>query len=262
MAQTFEQIIEYIKNLSLKEVLIYLVSQNVLDFSKVGYERIKKIIIDKQNEGKYAFVPNKEEALFLQQSKTYSSYQQLEMLVPKYKYLDLIRTGFLIANYNKNIENNINPEGYRQRISQIKEQIAKRPGGGRLLKIVKFPTTDSFSSGINYLYNLKLNNCPSELLEDEFEELVDDWEKSSKFVKHNNNFEEVIDFCKRQADQKNRRFSILGMYDKSIEIIEEALNDLNSQGFFEENEYIFKIQKSSPEINIITMEVIIFKKNL
>ena len=198
MAMTVEQILEHIKNLSLKEALIYVASQGIVDFSKAGYEKIKQFFVDKFNDGKYAFVPDREEALFLQESKNNPHYKQIEDLVPNYKYLDLIRTGFLIASYNKNIDNGVNPEKYRQRISQIKEQIAKRPGGGRLLKIVKFPTTISFSSAITYLQNLELNNYPIELLEDEFEELVEDWEKSSKFVKNTETLEGVTFFCKRQ----------------------------------------------------------------
>ena len=259
MAVTIEQILEHIKNLSLKEALIYTASQGIIDFSKAGYEKIKHFFVDKFNEGKYAFVPDKEEALFLQESKNNPHYKQIEELVPNYKYLDLIRTGFLVASYNKKINDEINPEKYRQRISQIKEQIAKRPGGGRLLKIVKFPTTIYFSSAITYLQNLKLNNYPIELLEDEFEELVEDWEKSSKFVKNTENFEGVISFCKRQAEQKNRRFSILGMHIKTVKIIEEAINQLVEESFFKDNNYKLKVSKSGEDSNILTMEAIVYK---
>lgn len=259
MAMTIEQILEYIQNLSLKDALIYLVSQGIFDFSKAGYEKIKKIIVDKQNEGKYAFVPNKEEALFLLQSKDNPQYKQAELLVPKYRYLDIIRTGLLIASYNKSIASNINVDKNRTRITQIKNEIGRRPGGGRLLKIVKFPTTEEFSTIMAYLYNLKINNYPPELLEDEFEELIDDWEKSSKFVKNIDNVEEVVIFCKRQAEQKNKRFFILGMYEKAISIVEEAMIELNKIDFFKNNSYTFKIIKSRESLDIAKIEIIICK---
>lgn len=259
MEMTIEQILEYIKSLSLKGALVYLVSQGILDFSKVGYEKIKKIIVDKQNEGRYAFVPNREEALFLLQSKDNPEYKQVELLVPKYKYLDIIRTGLLIANYNKNIANNINTDKNRIRITQIKNDIGRRPGGGRLLKIVKFPTTEEFSTIMAYLYNLKFNNYPSKLLEDEFEELVDDWEKSSRFVKNIDTVEEVIIFCKRQAEQKNKRFFVMGMYEKAISTVEIVMTELGRIDFFKNNNYTFRIMKSGESADIAKIEIIIYR---
>ena len=94
MNAEISQIISEIIDLPLKEALAYLTTHKITNYLSKGYDQVKKIIKDKHNEGKYAFVPNKDEVLFLEQAEKNPDYQQIRILVPKYKYIDLIRKGY------------------------------------------------------------------------------------------------------------------------------------------------------------------------
>lgn len=252
-------ILENIKFLPLKEALTYLVTHGIVDFSNQSYHKIKKVIQDKQNEGKYAFVPNADEAIRLQKSSLNPSYKEISSIVPRYKHLGLIRTGFLLKQYNEKIRKNIDVDKNKSRVSDIKRQILSRPGGGYLLKIVKFPETEFFSLVLSYLHKLKMHNYPEEHLEEEFMDLVNSWQKSSKFVKNTDNKKTIIDFCKDKIHQEYNRFFLLGLYKNIAKLIEESIDEIKEE--FEKNQYEVMInKKESPDFSII--EVLIFKKIL
>jgi hypothetical protein len=255
-ADNLEQIFNYIKDLSLKDALVYLVSKGVLDFSKLSYQKIKKVIKDKQNEGRYAFVPDVEEAIYLQKSASNPNYRELFLLVPKYKYMGLIRTGFLLKEYNDKISNNIDVDKNKQRVSEIKMQILSRPGGSSLLKITKFPSTEFFSVVLSYLHKLKVNNYPDEHLEDEFNDLVNSWQSSSKFVKAGDKNEVVITFCRDKMEKEFNRFFLLGLYD-NIETIEKSIKEIERE--FSNNGYTIIMNKKENE-KLPILEVFIFRK--
>lgn len=79
-----------IAKLTLKEALAYLIAHGVKDFFGKGSERLKQVIRDKENEGKYAFVPNKAEANQLLNLSKDPTYREIQMIVPNYRYLDII----------------------------------------------------------------------------------------------------------------------------------------------------------------------------
>ncbi len=56
------EILLFIKDLPIKESLIYFVSRGIFDYSKDKFGKLKQAIIDKQNLSNFAFVPDKEEA--------------------------------------------------------------------------------------------------------------------------------------------------------------------------------------------------------
>jgi len=239
-----EDLIQLIKDLPIKEVLGLLVVKKISDYSEVGFEKIKKIIVDKQNQGKYAFIPDKEEVLFLQEASENPKYNQIRILVPNYKHIDLIRTGFLLNSYNKKIEERIDGEGFRGKIARIKFEISKRPGGSKLLKIVKLPTTKFFSVILSYLYELKIHGYSEEMLIEELEELVENWEESSMFVRSNQNVDDVIEFCKKRVIEEDNRFFILTIYGGMIEEVENAISQLELSNFFKTNQYEKRISKT------------------
>ena len=193
-------IIEKIENLSIDATLIYLAKSGIEKFVD-GYESIKRAIQEKFNEGKYGFVPNREEALFIQKTRNNSEYKEIILLIPKYKYLELIRTGFLIKEYNRRIGNNIDKDKNKERVSEIKFRILSRPGGNSLLKIIKFSSTEFFSIVIKYLHNLKMNGYPEEHLENEFIDLTEEWTKDSLFVKNDSLIEEVKGWCQNKIEK-------------------------------------------------------------
>jgi len=255
-----ESIILAIQSLPLKEVLIYLGAQGITHFSSAGYEKIKKVVIDKQNEGKYAFVPHKDEVLFLQEAERNPDYQQLLLLVPNYKYIDLIKTGLLIKKYDGRIVAGEDVSKNRDSISRIKGEIVRRPGGRRLLKIVKLPTTHFFSIILSYLHELKIHGHPEEQLVEEFDEIVDEWEKSSKFVNAGDSASGIISFCKRNLEDENPRFFLSALYDNQINIVEDALTELKEETFFKERDYEVKIEKDGA-VDLPRIEVT-FKKRI
>ena len=70
--------------------MAYLAAHGILNFLGKGYERVKKAIQDKMNEGTYAFVPNKTEANQLLNFSKDPTFKEVQMLVPQYRYIDLI----------------------------------------------------------------------------------------------------------------------------------------------------------------------------
>ncbi len=248
MPPTIEEILRAIADLSLRSALLYLVGHKIHDFSRAGYERIKKAIQDKQNEGKYAFVPNKKEAIKLLELKDEPHYRGMLLLIPNYQYIDLIRTGLLINRYQKMK----NPKS-GARIRDIKNHISNRPNGAYLLKIVRFPTTPFFSVIVNYLYELKIQGYSDSFLVEAFNESVEAWESSSKFVESFDKTVDVIKFIKEQINKNKRVFFILGMKTagKKVQTAIEELKD-----FLREKGYAKKITISEPK----KVEVMVYTK--
>jgi len=150
MASSVDQLISQIKDLELPAALAVLIGQKVLNLSQKGMEKIKQLIKDKQNEGKYAFVPDKEEANKLSQFCGNPEYQQIHQLIPNYWGNNLLLTGLLIRDYQEEGGKKNN-----QRIALIKKQIWQRPNGKHLIKVVDLPTTPVFSVILGFLYDLK-----------------------------------------------------------------------------------------------------------
>jgi hypothetical protein len=218
-----------------------------------GYEKIKQIIRDKMNEGKYAFVPNKSEANLLLNFSKDPTFKEVEMLVPQYRYIDLIRTGLLIDYYHKN-----NSPADRQRVHDIKIEISRRPNSLKLLKLVDLPGTPFFSSIVEYLHNLKKAGYPSKFLEEKFEELIETWTETTMLVRTGNTPDQVVDFCVGQIKKKSEAFFVLGMKTASI-IIELAFKELTKQKILKNNNYESRLTKSTEGNNPRT-ELMIFLK--
>lgn len=230
-APNVDQIIATIQSLDLKTALEYLVVQKIKDFSGSALGKIKKIIQDKQNEGKYAFFPDKDEAIYLRQAHDSPRYKQVRRLIPKYRYIDLICTGLLIAKYQENTSND-----KLERIGAIKAAISVRPNGKYLLKIVNLPTTPFFSTVLVYLQSLQAKGHTVDQLEQEFNEIVESWEVCSMFVKSEHHVEDVIRFSEHRMLDKDSPFFLLGMRSASY-IVREAVSQMDSKDTFTKNGY-------------------------
>jgi len=249
-----EVILETIRTLPLKEALAYLVANGVKAFTVEGYAALKKAIQDKQNESQYAFVPNKNEANCLLNFARDPNYREVLILIPNYRYIDLISTGLLIDWYHKH-----HSPANRERVTQIKLQIANRPNGRKLLKLADLPTTPFFSVILRYLHQLKVTGYPRHFLEEEFEEFVEMWQQASKMVQTEDTVDDVVSFCKKQIEQGSKTFFVLGMKTASI-IVENALKELVSKKILERKNYDYLLTKS--EIgNAPIIELMISSKN-
>ncbi|MFH1545075.1 MAG: hypothetical protein ABIE23_03240 [archaeon] len=236
MSVPVEELIKQVSSLPLKEALALLVVNKVLEFSGKGYSALKQIIIDKYNEGKYAFVPNKEEAQKLTEFETSSTYKQIKILVPSYRYIDIIRTGLLIDFYHCR-----NLNGDKERVFKIKQSIANTPNGKTLLKITNLPSTPFFSIILKYLYDLKINNNYSEKqLEETFDETILQWKESSKFVENKHSVQSIINFCTKQIESDKSPIFLLAMR-QAVTKLNKAIETLERKNFFKANNYIKRI---------------------
>lgn len=246
-------IVKEISNLPLKEALTFLTVNKIYDFSGKGFGKIKRIIQDKQNEKKYAFVPDKEEARILKQFFGNPQYKEILLLIPHYRYIDLIRTGLLIDYYHQN-PNKKN----RAAVAQIKKQILRRPNGAKLLKIANLPTTPFFTIILEYLYTHKFKNYSEIQLEEKFDELVSYWEDSSKLVESSESVGDVVSFCKEQISMKKSPFLVLGMK-HAAETVENALMELMEKNYLTKKDYTYKMTKQ-PEGVKPRVELMIFER--
>ena len=251
LSQPADDIAVAIIGLTLKEALSFLKSKGITKY--IGYEKVKKIIQDKMNEGKYAFVPDKEEANQLLNFAKNPTFMEVQLLVPQYRYIDLIRTGLLIDYYHSN-----DTQAHRERVRDIKIQIARRPNSVKLMKLIDLPGTPFFSTIVDYLHALKMMGFPQNYLVEKFEEIIETWNETSMFVKSSNTVNQVITFCKTQMQKKSETFFLIGMKSASL-IVENALKELIDKKVLEQNSYISRLTKST-EGNMPRTELMIYYK--
>ncbi len=251
MSPEIEELGKLISTLPLKEALALLVVKRI---SKIPNE-IKQIIQTKYNEGKYAFVPDKDEADRLKEFGNEPIYKQVQLLVPNYQYIDVLRTGLLIDHYHKN-----DTAKNRDRVKSIKTNIVKRPNGQKLLKIANFPTTPFFALILRYLYELKITGFTDKQLEETFDEVVTDWEKATLFVTNRQQPKDIFQFCDMQAAKKSQYFFILGMR-TSASTVENAIKDLSENGFLKKNNYLQR-SITSTDGNHPRIEVTFYRQEL
>lgn len=234
---TPDQILIVIDKLPIKEALTYLVINQVFGFSKKGYDKVKKAIKDKYNHDKYSFVPDKKQAIILEELEDHPDYQTVLSIIPNYRYIDVIRTGLLIRSYHENPSND-----NQQFEKKIKTQINKRPNGKTLLNIIRLATTPYFALVINNLYQLKRSGYSQQQLLDEFDETIIEWDDSYLPVKSNTTYNTIIKFCRYQINRKNKKFFLLGIKTagKNIEI---AIDKLKEIKYFINNNYKVSINK-------------------
>jgi len=230
-------ILQQIENLSIKEALAFLVVNKISNLSKAGYEKIKEAIQNKHNESKYYFVPNKEEANRLKELRDTSGYKRVSLLIPNYRHIDLISTGLLIDYYHKN-----DTTQNRDRVGKIKKQVLNRPNGTKLLKILNFPTTPFFFTVMDYLQEKYLSGYPQIQLEEKFEELIENWESTSKFVRIEDTAKSIERYCKHKTEENCPIFFLLGMRSATKQL-EKAINNLINSAYFDKAGYNHKITR-------------------
>lgn len=235
-----EELFIKLKDMGIIEIIKYLVVIKLPDYSQKGYEKIKKLVIEKFNESRYAFVPNKEEAKKLKAFGKTPEYKTIVNLIPSYKYIDTIRTGLLVKNY---LDTNSKEDNERTR--EIKTQIGRRPNGKYLMTLVHLVSTPYFSVVTKNLFLSKAKGYSESNLLDEFDEIVSEFEDSYLPVKTNYSKKQIKDFCEKQVVARKRKFFLLGIM-KAANNIESVIADLNK--FFKANRYSSKVEKDDEGI--------------
>jgi hypothetical protein len=241
MSVTVDKIIEIIRNVDAFDAIKILASMGIANYGAKGMRRVKALIASKYNEGMYAFFPSKEEAQILSDLRNCSHYKKLEMLIPKYRHIDIFRTGLLINRYHDS-------GGKEDRVGAIKHSIGKKPNGIHLMKIVKLPTTPYFDVIMDFMFDLKTKGYTEKQLEDKMDELVNMWEESSRFFTNSDNEGEIESFCRTQIETRKEIFFILGM--KSVDRkLMKVIQNLETKSFLERNGYLYKITKKMEGTN-------------
>ena len=239
--------------MSLPDALVYLtVSAKIVNYTKVGYSRVKGIIVEKANKAKFAFVPDKKEAILLKSFINNSNYVVIRTLVPRYRYIDVIRSGILIDYYL----NNHTPEN-DLRTQRIKSEIRQRPNGLKLSKLIRLPSTPFFEMLLKYMLSLKEQGYSEENLEERFEAIVDEWEETTKMVSYSTPIKNIVNHIKRNIDDGKVLFIICGMKTASVKV-EKALKQVIDEKYLSENKYTYQLSTTEKGVSPRT-QVMIFK---
>ncbi len=244
-----EELFNLIKNLDIKTVLATLATYKIVNFSEVRYANLKQFIIDKWNEGKFAFVPSKEEAIKLKQNFDSPHYKEISEIIPNYAELDLILTGLLIKEYQDTKRD--------VRVGEIKRSIMQRPNARHLIKIVNLPTTPFFSVINDFLKERKKQGYSIQQLEAEFNDVVEELEKNTLFVKNEHTVEYILKFVEQRFINKTKVFFLLGMKTAAIQV-EKAVSNIEENKVFETNEYAY-INKKTGSVTEKKIEVTIYR---
>lgn len=245
-----DEIITTVSTLPLKEALSYLFSIGIVKLSGKGLAKIRQLIQDKHNEGKYAFVPNKEEAQRLTQFSNEPNYKKLSILIPNFEYIDVVRTGLLMQFYHER-----NQKEDKDKVQNIKYQLYQRPNGQFLVKLAIISAeSDSLSAILDYLFDLKTKeNYSEKQLQEKLNERIFTWNECAMLVDKINSVYDIKSFCKSKMLQNcYPEIFLMGMK-HSANNIEKALDKLSKD--IKKHKYTPNVKKftegNNPRITVI-----------
>jgi hypothetical protein len=197
-----EEILQKAIELSLPDFLKWLVASGVIaKLTKDQLEKVYTVIRNKHNEGRYGFVPDKEEAYTLKKLSDKSVYKDFKQLLKGHWGVDVVRTGLYINILE-------HKGGEAEKIKNIKNQIFKNKkiSGLRLIEMV---TEGVIRAVLDHLKNLNKYNYSREDIQSEFESLLSEWKEITIFVKNEDSIEGILKQAKEKIDKKEETFFIL-----------------------------------------------------
>jgi len=226
-----EEIIQKASELSLPDFLKWLVGSGIL--AKLGAEQIKKVyelIRKKHDEGKYGFVPNKDEVYTLKKLAAKSVYKDFREILKNHWGADVVRTGLYILNleHKKEVE----------KIKEVKQQVFdnKKILGLRLVEMV---TEGVMRAVLDHLKNLKdKHNYSQEDILREFDELLQVWKKITIFVKNEDSIPYIVKQAKELIDKKEETFFIFAR-GKAIETACSSIIHLQKDKYLLDKGYVW-----------------------
>ena len=242
-----EQILVNLTGKTLSEGLLYIAGTlKILDYSLKGFKKVKQWVIDKKNEHKLGFVPDKKEAEILNLLEEDPDYELVEKLIPKYRYIDIIRTGLLVKQYMDD-DSALN----KGKSQLIKNQIKNKSNGEYLLSIIHLVTTPYFIVVINDLIRLKQQGYKETQLMDEFDESIISWKDSYLPVKGTFSITKIKNFCIKKIELEKKKIFLIGIK-SAAKNVKQAIEELQQKKFFEKNGYEERIiqQKEGVEPRI------------
>ncbi|MBW2994101.1 hypothetical protein KY315_01620 [Candidatus Woesearchaeota archaeon] len=226
-----EIIIAKASELNVFELLQWLPTSGYL--AKLTKDQLKKvysIIRQKNNLGKFAFVPNAEEYYALTKLADKSVYRDFKKLLKGHWGVDVVRTGLYILSLER--------KGEIDQINLVKQQVFanKQVSGLRLIGMV---TEGVIKPALDYLKELKeKKNFSPEDLNKAFEDLLNEWEKITIFVKSDDFVETIFKKAKNMVDQKKQTFFIFAK-GKAIAVACAAIVRLQKEEYLLEKGYVW-----------------------
>ncbi len=105
------------------------------------------------------------------------------------------------------------------------------------------------------LYELKKRGYSDSSLVEKFNEVVDLWESSSRFVESSDKTEDLVAFIKNQISEGKRVLFVLGMRTAG-NIVQKTIESLDEEGFLNEKGFARRITISDPQ----KVEVMLYKE--
>ena len=248
MADLPKDIIETLNKLSFRELLSYVLlaklSGQLLDYAK---KRIKETWDKKQ----YGFSPSKDEAIILKRISRADVYERLKFCLGQHWSLSLIKVGIYISD--------LNIEGQQELVEKINEDIFKKYGK-RGKRIMELGSTGVIRNIIEYISDLKIRkNYNRDDLIREFENILEDWNRITIFVKSNDTKDDIVNNLKKQIEFKYNLFFVFAFGSASV-IAYNAIAQANNEGIISEGKYMFStrpsISKVGKEVYAWTFELI------
>lgn len=216
------------------KTLLNSVAAGTIILSKAS-EKIREMWYSK----KYGFTNAKKHANELYEISNTFLFQQFEKCVATPAYITLVRDGLRISY--------LNDEGRRKEIEEIKKE-AYDKYGIRATKILNISSTGELERVVEYLIDLKMKkNYNIFDLTNEFEKIIDNWERVTLFVRSEHDLEYILKEINWHVEQKQELFFIFA-YGSAIQHTIEAIAQLNNKGIFR-NKYIFDSKKEIDKAN-------------
>ncbi|MFZ3077212.1 MAG: hypothetical protein WA139_02040 [Candidatus Aenigmatarchaeota archaeon] len=194
----------------------------------VGVNKIADIGIKKLIElfftRKYGFTSSKKHAKELYDISNTSLFQEFKNCVASNEYITLVREGLRISALNN--------EGRRPEIELIKGEVYRKYGS-RGIKVLSIASTGEVKKVVEYLIDLKLRKNFNLIdLRNEFEKIVDNWEKITLFVKTDHDKDHIIKEIIWHIEQKQDLFFIFA-YGSAIQHTIEIIAKLRNDGIYQ-----------------------------
>jgi hypothetical protein len=244
-------IILQIQSLPLKEALAFLAANKIYNLSGKSYSHLKKIITTKASKKKYGFVPNKNESTYLGRVRERVYYNEFIRLLPKHRYSDLIRTGYLISHLNKT-----GGRTNRTRVKNIRESICLMPNGAHNIKIVNLVTTGAIVPLMNYLDRLKKQNYDNDYILNYFDEFIINWKKITYFVQNKEKILSIYNQIKQKIKTQERIimiFSYGSAKTNTTKAVAKILNEGSHEGYLYDSK---NVTEGDKEVHASTFSLI------
>ena len=188
-------------------------------------ERLEKAI----NFHRYGFSVNSEIADYLATISKKDIFVRLKDCVGSSHWaLPYCRVGLLIDEFNE--------QGKEIDIQSIKNEAYRKKR--KSVTVINMGTTKVIKDIILYLSELKSEDYTKEELAEEFDYIIDGWDRITVFVKKEESVSDISDKILRFMTARERLFWVFG-YASAAKIGWSATSKLNNLGEFHKHSYVF-----------------------